>query len=647
MNRTDVLAEIDACCDRFEREWQQGHSPPSLADYLQGVSEDHRGALFRELLLLDIQIRSGRGLAVDWDDYHARFPDFSRIVAETRDSSGADRRHEHELRQAPGKPTPPLRDTLALAETGSSSQRVSASQDPADRLTIGRYRVIQLLGRGGQGYVYRAAHPALPIEVAIKIGRGRLNEADRQALTAEAEVLCSLDHPGIARVRDMDCDENGHPFLVLDFIRGQSMHQAMRLRAMNPDRWSRWVSEVADAVGYAHRRGVLHLDLKPANVVLDEHDQPRVIDFGMARLRHLWRDASDESDRVSGTPQYMSPEQARGIAAEIGTAADVFSLGAILFHAITGHPPIQGTTPLATLQRARESQIEWHLLDSAGAAGDARIRRLADLCRQAMAAEPHRRIESAEAFATAVRQATDEGQANGSKGRRWVVRTLATMASISLLSAGLWRFKTREPAPPPSKGVLIDRFEITHIGNSPDSVEFRDGLLRRRAALTDDDVQLAVAFTEPVYSYLLALNPDGQTQLCLPASDDQPQTEPSRELRFPEDADAAFGLTDGAGQQAFLVVASRSPLPPFRDWREGSERVSWPHPELVGNWVYRGGQLLSLGGEPLAIGNDKPLRQRGTVRRLQGGAGFQELCRRLVDDASDDVAGVTFEVLPR
>ena len=132
-------------------------------------------------------------------------------------------------------------------------------------------------------------------------------------------------------------------------------------------------------------------------------------------------------------------------------------------------------------------------------------------------------------------------------------------------------------------------------------MEFRDGLPRRRAALTDDDVQLAVTFTEPVYSYLLALNPDGQTQLCLPASDDQPQTDPSRELRFPEDADAAFGLTDGAGQQAFLVVASPSPLPPSDTG--GRVRIGSLGP--IRNWSAIGSIAVASCSVPFS---DRPLR---------------------------------------
>lgn len=643
MTSTDPFSEIDSCCDRFEACWIEQESPPDLGEFLPLVSEANRQQLFRELVLVDVEYRRKNKFAVPWEEWRLRFPEFDAIVHELR-------RADATAQESDAPPaTPRKKEAAGLAETVTLAEpnRVTKAADPTKRERVGRYQVLQELGRGGQGFVYRAVHPTLPIEVAIKIGRGHLSDGERETMRQEAEALCALDHPGIARIRDLDCDEQGRPFLVLDFIRGQTLRQLLQSPARTTRRLAECVAAAADAVGYAHRRGVLHLDLKPANIVLDENGRPKVIDFGMARLRHLWKEAADEPDRVSGTPQYMAPEQAGGLSKDIAPLSDVFSLGAILYHVITGHAPFEASTSEAALHRASSCDVDWTRLEAAVESGEPSLRRLADVCRTALSAEVAKRHENAEAFAAAVRDAVDEPAPPADQSRRFLMVASAAVLLPLLGAFGVYLLPAESniPSPPvdlPVSDSLIERFDVTHIGNSVERAEFSDALLRRRPALVDDDIKVRVGFSQPAYFYLVALNPDGTVQLCFPERDDHPQAEPISELRYPPAADTAFGLTDGVGQQALVVVASREPLPSFRKWWDNLRHVPWPHPELNGNWIYRGGRMVSLGAES-AEGS----RERGAIRKLKSGAGFQELCEGMEVGPVADVAGVAFEVNPR
>ena len=182
----------------------------------------------------------------------------------------------------------------------------------------------------------------------------------------------------------------GQPFLVLDFVRGRSLAELLQQGNTSTEQAVNWLRSVAAAVDYAHRRGVLHLDLKPANIVVDENGSPKVIDFGLARIRGAWRDPSQERNVVSGTVSYMSPEQALGKASEIGSSSDVFGLGAILYRILAGSPPFKGATPGETFQAARKCEFDSTVLQ-----GTDLPKRYVDVCLKALSANPKDRYESA------------------------------------------------------------------------------------------------------------------------------------------------------------------------------------------------------------------------------------------------------------
>src|SRR5262249_50915764 len=146
--------------------------------------------------------------------------------------------------------------------------------------SIGRYRIVGELDSGGQASVYRAVHPTLPRDLAIKIAH-ESRPIDHNLMQGDAAILCELDHSNLVRVYDLDVHE-GRPFVAMEFVRGRNLKQVAEQSHPSARQAAAWVAEIARALEYAHRRGVVHQDVKPQNILLDESGRPRLIDFGMA-----------------------------------------------------------------------------------------------------------------------------------------------------------------------------------------------------------------------------------------------------------------------------------------------------------------------------------------------------------------------------
>ncbi|MCA9008158.1 MAG: serine/threonine protein kinase [Planctomycetaceae bacterium] len=172
---------------------------------------------------------------------------------------------------------------------------------------IGRYRIISKLGEGAQGIVYRAVHPTLTRDVAIKLSRVPFDASQKAGLQAEAVVLCQLSHPNLAHVYDLDF-EQGCPFLVMEYIPGQSLEQLANSGRLTASESIEIIRRLCLALEHVHSKGVVLQDLKPENAVVDDRLEPTVIDFGLAHLRTAW--VESDSMLVGGTLAYMSPEQA-------------------------------------------------------------------------------------------------------------------------------------------------------------------------------------------------------------------------------------------------------------------------------------------------------------------------------------------------
>src|SRR5213596_3710310 len=220
---------------------------------------------------------------------------------------------------------------------------------------LGNYQILEEIGRGGMGVIYRARQRHSRRIVAVKCIL--TYHADSQEtlirFRREAEAAAKLDHPNVLPIYEVGENEDGLPSFSMKFAAGGSLADAAPDLRKEPRRIVRLVAKVARAVEYAHAEGILHRDLKPGNILLDGRGEPLVSDFGLAK----WLDATSELTQtltIFGTPGYIAPEQARGPAAKLTSAADVYSLGAILFALFTGRPPFLGEHALAVIQQAAE-----------------------------------------------------------------------------------------------------------------------------------------------------------------------------------------------------------------------------------------------------------------------------------------------------
>lgn len=229
--------------------------------------------------------------------------------------------------------------------------------DPEQR-DFGDYELVELLGQGGMGVVYRARQRSLDREVAVKLlSAGPWASADFIArFQREAQSAARLTHPNIVSIYEIGQHAELN-FFSMQLVKGKSLAACLdREGKLAPTEAARLLRTISEALDYAHRLGILHLDLKPANVLIDERGEPMVADFGLAK--RLDEALAGDTDEVSGTPCYMAPEQALAKGQRIGVATDVYGLGAILYELITGRPPYLGSSPRHTLEMVVSGELE-------------------------------------------------------------------------------------------------------------------------------------------------------------------------------------------------------------------------------------------------------------------------------------------------
>lgn len=262
-----------------------------------------------------------------------------------------------------------------------------------DRLD--RFEILGTLGQGSFGHVYRARDTELGREVTLKVPRRSsfVTPADEARFSREARAVAELRHPGIVRVLEVT-EVDGLPVIVREYIEGQPLDELLAEKCLEVRQAAVLIRQIAEALGHAHRRGIVHRDVKPANIIIDAEGQPHLTDFGLAKHTESEDVTMTLEGQVLGTPAYMSPEQARGKQDLIGPHSDQFSLGVIFYELLTGERPFTGSRSMILEQVVeRDPRSLRHL--------DARIPRdLETICLRAMAREIPRRYAGVEDLAS-------------------------------------------------------------------------------------------------------------------------------------------------------------------------------------------------------------------------------------------------------
>src|SRR5437868_2760356 len=312
-------------------------------------------------------------------------------------------------------------------ESRESFEAILAEDEVKDtHWRVGNYEILEEIGRGGMGVIYRARQRHSRRIVALKrmVSYHADSHETLERFRREAEAAASLDHPNILPIYEVGQGEDGLPFFSMKYAAGGSLQKAGPGLRGESSECARLMFNVGLAVQYAHEHGILHRDLKPGNILLDGRGEPFVTDFGLAK----WLDTSTDLTRtltIFGTPGYIAPEQAKGPAAKLTAAADVYSLGAILFDLFTGRPPFLGEHALAVIQQASEKPAP--KLRSLAPTLD---RDLETMCARCLEREPQARYRSASDLAVDLERWLE--------GRPIIARRVSPPVRV-------WRWSKRNP----------------------------------------------------------------------------------------------------------------------------------------------------------------------------------------------------------
>src|SRR5438093_7898249 len=378
---------------------------------------------------------------------------------------------------------PGLAEQLACDEaTGAPPVKIAAH---AGELLgeLGDYELLEVVGRGGQGVVFRARQKSLNRIVALKvIGLGQwATKAHLKRFRLEAEAAASLDHPCIVPIYEVG-ERDGQCYFSMKFIEGGQLDEVVKQTPISIRRAVELIAKVARTVNYAHEHGILHRDIKPGTILLDAKGEPQLTDFGLARLVES-ESTVTRTLEVLGTPSYMAPEQAacnNPATAGLTSATDVYGLGAVLYQLLTGHPPFAGGTTYETIKLLLETEPRPPRLWNPKVDRD-----LSTICLKCLEKDPQRRYSSALALAEDLerwlKHEPIQARRTGviARGKQWLQRnpTVAAMVALSLAliaAVGVIVWKSEPFRHPATAGIAVLPFE--NLSNDKEDASFADGV---------------------------------------------------------------------------------------------------------------------------------------------------------------------------
>jgi TolB-like protein/Flp pilus assembly protein TadD len=347
-------------------------------------------------------------------------------------------------------------------------------------VSLGDYELLEEIGCGGQGVVYRARQKSLNRTVALKVlSTGHWTKQPRlKRFRLEAETAASLDNPNIVPIYEIgECD--GSCYFSMKLVEGAPLDQLVRRELLPIRRTAELIANVARAVHYAHQRGILHRDIKPGNILVDAKGEPHLTDFGLARLTETESTVTRTIETL-GTPSYMAPEQALGNNNQLTSATDVYGLGAVLYHLLTGHPPFAGGTTYNTIRLLLETEPRQPRLWNTKIDRD-----LTTICLKCLEKDPQRRYSSALALAKDLDRWLKHEPIYArhagifSRGNKWMRRnpttTLLLLSLIALAAAVGWHILDRKVFVQPAlTGVAVLPFE--NLSHDTEDAFFADGI---------------------------------------------------------------------------------------------------------------------------------------------------------------------------
>jgi len=516
-DHADALAEL-AIVD-LERRWRHG-GRPEVVKYLDEYPElRERDESVLDLLQTDFELRSKHGHPLDPSDYQRLHPGFKP------------------------RTTAPTDHSALPTELFPGESRVA----PPELTNVAKYRIEQKLGSGGFGVVYRAFDEKIERTVALKIQSRRSNKPSPldDDLLHEARSVARLDHPNIVRLLDAGETADGVGYVAYQYIEGETLLQAIRRRDYDHVQAAEWVAQIADALHYAHQRGIVHRDIKPANIMLDAARRPKLLDFGLARRDDAYY--RDDSRQILGTLSYMSPEQARGDSDWASSQTDVYSLGIVLYELLCNRVPFRATDKTGMLNEVLE-----RIPPPPRSLDDSIPIELEQVCLKAIAKSPADRFTTCADMAAAVRCAVRPRQP-------WVpilIRSAAGLVAVAALCVALlaiFQPRVAAPAAPPE----ISSYNLL-FADSETPVNGRLPLTPR------DRLKVEATFTTPAYAYLIVYDDRSPGRLLWPPPDDLDRQQPVSRLIYPSLAGdgAPVQVPDSDGAMFVVAIASREPLSP-------------------------------------------------------------------------------------